>query len=113
MLWQRLFPQGSARTTYRVPDLPGAVVSGPDGNPATRLAPVPSQGIRRGDGKLVTAARFADGRDAYCKGAAQGRAAALAVGFVFLGLLGLFLVRWVRAKQSRDPYQRPWRGDQR
>ena len=110
VLWQRRFPGGTNRTTFRVPKLAGAVVSGPDGKPAMRLAGVPATGIRRGDGKLVSAAGFADGRDAYCKGAARQRAAAIAIGFVFLGLLALFLVRWVRARQTRDPYKRPWKG---
>jgi hypothetical protein len=109
VLWQKRFPQGTTRSVFHVPRLAGAIVSGPDGDPAMRLEPVPAQGIRRGDGERVTAAGFAGGRDSYCKGAARQRAAALAIGFVFLGLLALFLVRWVRAKQTRDPYQRPWK----
>jgi len=92
-----------------VPRFAGAVVSGPDGRPATPLEPVPARGIRRGDGERVTAAGFADGRDSYCNGAARQRAAAVAVGFVFLVLLAVFIARWVRAKQTRDPYARPWR----
>ena len=92
-----------------MPGIAGAVVSGPDGKPATPLEPVPARGIRRGDGERVTPAGFAAGRDSYCNGAARQRAAALALGFVFLGLLALFLVRWVHAKQTRDPYARPWR----
>jgi hypothetical protein len=110
VLWQRRFPGGSTRTAYRVPARPGAFLSGPDGKPAMRLPAVPpASGILRGDGEVVSAARFADGRDAYCTGSRQDRAAALAVGFALLVLAGLFASRWLRAKRSRDPYDRPYR----
>lgn len=84
-------------------------VSGPDGEPALSFSHVPRSGILRGDGETVTPAQFAAGRKGYCGAVRQDRAAAFAVGFVFLGLAALFLVRWVRAKQSRDPFRRPWK----
>jgi hypothetical protein len=124
-IWEIHSDKGSTETTYDVGKTPPGFtqvtpfrglapvtrVDGPDGDPAMSFSDVPKSGILRGDGKLVTPAQFASGRGSYCGAVRQDRAAALAVGFVFLVLLGLFLVRWVRAKQSRDPYRRPWRKD--
>lgn len=107
-LWQRKFANGTTRTAFRVPVRPGAIVSGPDGGPAMHLQPVPESGIRRGDGRIVSAAAFAAGRDSYCQSRRQDRAAAVAIGFAFVCLALLFVNRWLRSRRSRDPYRRPW-----
>jgi len=122
-LWEIHSQQGSTRTAYRVGETPPGFrqrvafgglarttrVSGPDGKAAMQFSAVPREGIARGDGEIVTATQFAARRSSYCGATRQGRAAALAIGFVFLGLAALFAIRWVRAKQARDPYRRPWR----
>jgi hypothetical protein len=74
-----------------------------------QLTGIPASGIVRGDGRRVTPAEFEEGRSGYCGAVRQDRAAALAVGFAFLVLAGLFATRWLRAKRSRDPYDRPYR----
>jgi hypothetical protein len=109
VLWQRRFPGGSTRTAYRIPARPGAFLSGPDGKPAMQLTAIPSTGIIRGDGRRVTPAEFEEGNRHYCGAVRQDRAAAFAVGFALLVLAGLYATRWLRAKRSRDPYDRPYR----
>ena len=115
VLWQQRFPEGTTRDRFRVPvRLPAGDairVSDPDGRPAMELtaASVPSTGILRGDGRRVSAAEFEAARGGYCGAARKDRAAALAVGFVFLGLGLVFAHRWLRAKRSRDPFDRPYR----
>jgi hypothetical protein len=110
VLYKRSFAP-TPQTTFRLPSTPRlpAWVGGPDGKPVMKLTHIPSSGILRGDGVRVTPAEFEAGRDAYCGSVQQDRAAAYAVGFVFLVIAGLFMTRWLRAKRSRDPYQRAWR----
>lgn len=121
-LWEIRSARGSSLTTYRVGVVPpgfrqlvpfpglaaGTRVSGPDGKPAMELTRPPRTGILRGDGARVTAAQFAAGRKSYCDARRRDRAAALAVGFVFLVLALLFVQRRLRAGRSKDPYRRPW-----
>ncbi len=111
VLWQRDFPHGTTQTTFPVPISPRLPVwvSGPDGHPAMRLGAVPAKGVVRGDGMRMTAARFEHGRAGYCGAARQDRAAALAAGFAFLVLAAVFANRWLRARRSRDPYDRAYR----
>jgi hypothetical protein len=111
VLWRRRFPGGTTRERVPLPRLePPFRVSGPDGGePVLEVDRVPAQGILRGDGRLVSAAEFEAGRDGYCGAARKDRAAALAVGFAFVCLAAVFTTRWLRAKQSRDPYDRPYR----
>lgn len=121
-LWEIRSARGSALTTFRAGEVPPGFrevvpfrglapvmrVSGPDGKPAMELTRPPRTGILRGDGARVTAAGFAAGRSDYCGARRRDRAAALAVGFVFLVLALLFGQRWLRARRSKDPYRRPW-----
>jgi hypothetical protein len=72
-------------------------------------ASIPATGILRGDGRVVTPAEFAAARGGYCGAARKDRAAALAVGFVFVVLAMVFTHRWLRARRSRDPFDRPYR----
>ena len=115
VVWQARFPDGTTRTAFRVPvPLPAGEpirVSDPDGQPAMELttADIPPTGILRGDGRHVTAAEFAAGRSGYCGAARRDRAAALAVGFAFVVLGLVFAQRWLRAKRTRDPFDRPYR----
>jgi len=115
VVWRRRFADGTTRTTFRVPvELPPGEpirVSDPDGQPAMQLtaASIPATGILRGDGRRVSAAEFEAARSGYCGAARKDRAAALAVGFVFLGLGLVFAHRWLRSRRSRDPFDRPYR----
>jgi hypothetical protein len=110
VLWERRFPQGSSRTSYRLPALGLPVrISDPNGKPVMQFAHVPSRGILRGDERIVTPAQFAAAREGYCTASRQDRAAALAVGFVLVALATLFTHRWLRARRSRDPYNRGYR----
>jgi hypothetical protein len=111
VLYRRTFSPATTRTTFRLPSTPRlpAWVGGPDGKAVMKLTHIPSSGIVRGDGKQVTPAGFEEGRDAYCGSVQQDRAAGFAVAFAFLVLAGLFMTRWLRAKRSRDPYDRAWR----
>lgn len=120
-LW-RIDSKGSARTTYRAGSTPPGFrtvvpfrglapqvrVSGPTGKPVMQLAHVPASGILRADGARVTAAEFARSRSGYCTGVRQARGVAYALTFVFAVLALLFASRWLRARRSRDPYQRAW-----
>jgi hypothetical protein len=111
VLYKREFAQPSSQTTFRLPFTPRlpAWISGPDGKPAMQLTAIPSTGIIRGDGRRVTPAEFEEGNRHYCGAVRQDRAAAFAVGFALLVLAGLYATRWLRAKRSRDPYDRPYR----
>jgi len=80
-----------------------------DGEPAMRVTRIPAPGILRGDGRVVTAAQFLDGRDGYCNAARKDRAAAIAIGFAAAVLSVTFGLRWLRARRSRDPYDRAYR----
>jgi len=95
--------------TVRVAKQPPFLVRDLDGDPVFEATRIPARGILRGDGEIVTAAQFLDGRDGYCSSARQDRAAALAVAFAFLVLALLFVHRWLRARRSRDPYDRAYR----
>lgn len=110
-VWEKTFPNGSTRSTFRIPFTPNLPVriSDPSGEPAMSLTRIPETGIVRGDGRAMTAARFEEGRNGYCGAARQDRAAAFAVGFVFLVLAAILASRWLRARRSRDPYDRAYR----
>lgn len=110
VLWQRAFAGGTTLTRFHLPALaPPFVVSGPDGRAAMQVDAIPAAGVLRGDGRTMTAARFEAGRDGYCGAARQDRAASLAVGFAVLVLAAVFATRWLRAKRSRDPFDRAYR----
>jgi hypothetical protein len=98
----RLLCEGGPVATERVAERPPFTIRDADGNPAMQVTRVPARGILRGDGKLVTAARFADGRDAYCRAKRQDRAAAIAVGFAAAVLV---LAYWVRRRRVRRAYR--------
>jgi hypothetical protein len=111
VLYKREFADPSSQPTFRLPFTPRLPVwiSGPDGKPAMQLTAIPPSGIARGDGKVVTPAEFEEGNRDYCGAVRQDRAAAFAVGFAFLVLAGIFVTRWVRARRSRDPFDRFYR----
>lgn len=110
-VWEKTFPKGSTQTAFRIPFTPNLPVqiSDPSGEPAMELTRIPETGIVRGDGRAMTAARFEEGRSGYCGAVRQDRAAALAIGFAFLVLAAIFASRWLRARRSRDPYDRAYR----
>jgi hypothetical protein len=95
--------------TVRLAKRPPFLVRDLDGDAVMRITRIPARGILRGDGEIVTADRFAAGRDAYCTSARKDRAAALAVGFVFTVLALVFGWRWLNTRRSRDPYDRAYR----
>ena len=95
--------------TVRVAKRPPFVVRDLDGKPVMRVTRITAHGILRGDGKVVTAARFADGRAAYCSTTRKDRAAAVAVGFAFTVVAFVFGWRWLRTRRSRDPFDRAYR----
>jgi hypothetical protein len=85
----------------RHPDAtPPFTVRNLDGDPAMRVTRIPAQGILRGDGRVVTAAQFLDGRDGYCNGVRQDQAAAIAAAFAGIVLVSAYLVR--RRRIRRD-----------
>jgi hypothetical protein len=71
-----------------------------DGDPALRVIRIPARGILRGDGRVVTAAQFLDGRDGYCSASRQDRAAALAAGFAGAVLVVAYLLRRRRLRRA-------------
>lgn len=95
--------------TKRLQRTPPFILRTPDGDPAMQVTRIPAAGILRGDGKLVTPAQFLAGRDAYCGARRQDRAAAIAIGFAAAVLLAVAAFRWLRARRSRNPYDRYYR----
>jgi hypothetical protein len=104
-----LCSDGTEKTVRMPGRRPPFTVKDLDGQPVMHVTRIPARGILRGDGRIVTAAQLLDGRDGYCSAARSDRAAALAVAFAFLGLALLFVHRWLRARRSRDPYDRAYR----
>jgi hypothetical protein len=104
-----LLCEEAATKTVRLPKRLPFTVRSLDGEPVMRVTRIPAQGILRGDGRVVTAAQFLDGRDGYCNAARKDRAAAIAIGFAAAVLSVAFGLRWLRARRSRDPYDRAYR----
>jgi hypothetical protein len=101
--------KGGPTRTVRLAKRPPFTVDSPEGDPVMRVTRIPAHGILRGDGRVVTAAQFLDGRDGYCDSARKDRAAAIAMGFAAAVLSVTFGLRWLRARRSRDPYDRAYR----
>jgi len=73
-----------------------------DGDPVFEVTRIPVRGILRGDGQVVTAAQFLDGRDGYCGSVRADRAAAIAAAFAAVVLV---LAYWARRRRIRRDYR--------
>jgi hypothetical protein len=88
--------------TVRLRRRPPFTVDDLSGRPVMRVTRIPARGILRGDGRVVTAAQFLDGRDGYCKAGREDRAAAIAFG---VAAAFLVLLYGLRRRRVRGAYR--------